>query len=61
MPASRGTSRDLAVMLRDGYDEIEVGEISNSGHDYVFVTYRMDETTAKGWYDKYEFLGMQRL
>lgn len=60
MPAEDGTPEDLEIMLRDGYDAEARGTESNSGHDYVWVEYRMADETAQGWYKAYPNIGMSR-
>ena len=55
-----GTAEDLAVALRDGYNDCGRGEIEHHGHRYVWVEYVMDHQTAMTWYNLYQDLGMQR-
>lgn len=61
MSPDDGTAEDLAIMLRDGYNDIGRGEEEVDGQRYVWVDYQMDDEVAQGWYAAYPNVGMRRI
>lgn len=58
---SQYTPEDLAIALRDGYDDLGRGtDTDPDGNPYVWVEYRMDDSTARSWYDTIPGIGMSR-